>query len=78
MWLPIQKAVGAAKQVPLLAGLLDTIRSKPGFERFLLSAPETRRLDATPHGPIVVLNVSSYRCDALIFKQSGIRLLELP
>ncbi|KAJ9492046.1 hypothetical protein VN97_g1199 [Penicillium thymicola] len=34
--------------------------------------------NAASYGPIVVLNVSTYRCDALIIKQSGIRLLELP
>ncbi|KAL8299200.1 hypothetical protein RB593_009192 [Gaeumannomyces tritici] len=61
-----------------LAGLLDTIRSKPGFKRFLLLASEADILDAARQGPIVVLNVSSYRCDALAIEQSGIRLLELP
>ncbi|KAL8364557.1 hypothetical protein RB595_003713 [Gaeumannomyces hyphopodioides] len=63
---------------PRLAGLLDTIRSKPGFKRFLLSASEADILDAARQGPIVILNVSSYRCDALAIEQSGIRLLELP
>ncbi|KAK4071592.1 hypothetical protein Purlil1_13349 [Purpureocillium lilacinum] len=63
---------------PLLAGLLETIRSKPGFKRFLLSASETDMLEAVRRGTIVVLNVSSYRCDALIIEESGIRLLELP
>ncbi|EJT69646.1 hypothetical protein GGTG_12530 [Gaeumannomyces tritici R3-111a-1] len=66
------------KAGPRLAGLLDTIRSKPGFKRFLLSASEADILDAARQGPIVVLNVSSYRCDALAIEQSGIRLLELP
>ncbi|KAH7009354.1 CHAT domain-containing protein [Microdochium trichocladiopsis] len=63
---------------PQLAALLETIRSKSGFERFLLSASEADMLEAARHGPIVVLNVSSYRCDALVIEQSGIRLLELP
>ncbi|KAK4076847.1 hypothetical protein Purlil1_12555 [Purpureocillium lilacinum] len=63
---------------PRLACLLKTIRSKPGFKRFLLSASETEMLEAARRGTIVVLNVSSYRCDALIIKESGIRLLELP
>lgn len=35
-------------------------------------------LKAGLYGLIVILNVSSYRCDALIITQSGIRLLELP
>ncbi|KAH7016383.1 CHAT domain-containing protein [Microdochium trichocladiopsis] len=63
---------------PQLAALLETIRSKSGFERFLLSASEADMLEAARHGPIVDLNVSSYRCDALVIEQSGIRLLELP
>ncbi|KAH7117313.1 CHAT domain-containing protein [Dactylonectria macrodidyma] len=63
---------------PQFAGLLETIRSKSGFERFLLSASEADMLEAARHGPIVVLNVSSYRCDALLIEESGIRLLELP
>ncbi|KAB5536166.1 CHAT domain-containing protein [Coniochaeta sp. 2T2.1] len=61
-----------------LSGLLKTIRSELGFERFLLSASEVDMLRAARPGPIVVLNVSSYRCDALIVEQSGIRSLELP
>jgi tetratricopeptide (TPR) repeat protein len=61
-----------------LAHLLKTIRSQPGFGRFLLSIPEADMLKAALNGPIVVLNVSSHRCDALIIMQSGIRLLELP
>ncbi|KAH8654745.1 CHAT domain-containing protein [Ilyonectria robusta] len=63
---------------PQLARLLETIRSKSGFERFLPSASEADILEAARPGPIVVLNVSSYRCDALVIEQSGIRLLELP
>ncbi|EXK77477.1 hypothetical protein FOQG_17819 [Fusarium oxysporum f. sp. raphani 54005] len=63
---------------PQLAALLETIRSKSGFERFLLAASEVDMLEAARPGPIVVLNVSSYRCDALLIEQSGIRLLELP
>ncbi|KAJ4178417.1 hypothetical protein NW767_014874 [Fusarium falciforme] len=63
---------------PQFAALLETIHSKTGFERFLLSASEADMLGAARHGPIVVVNVSSYRCDALLIEQSGIRLLELP
>jgi CHAT domain-containing protein len=61
-----------------LARLLETIRLQPGFERFLLSVSEADMLKAAVCGPIVVLNVSSQRCDALIITQSGIRLLVLP
>ncbi|KAH6962410.1 CHAT domain-containing protein [Ilyonectria sp. MPI-CAGE-AT-0026] len=65
----------AGTQMPVL---LDEIRTKPGFERFLLSASEAELRDAATDGPIVMLNVSSHRCDALIVEQSAIRVLELP
>ncbi|KAH6984213.1 CHAT domain-containing protein [Ilyonectria sp. MPI-CAGE-AT-0026] len=61
-----------------LAAFLETIRSKSGFERFLLASSKADMLEAARPGPIVVLNVSSYRCDVLLIEQSGIRLLELP
>ncbi|KAI3571792.1 TPR domain-containing protein [Fusarium oxysporum f. sp. albedinis] len=63
---------------PQLAALLEKIHSNSGFERFLLSASQPDMLEAARPGPIVVLNVSSYRCDALLVEQSGIRLLKLP
>jgi tetratricopeptide (TPR) repeat protein len=62
---------------PQLAALLETIRSKSRFERFLLSTSEADMLEAARPGPVVVINVSSYRCDALLIEESGIRLLEL-
>ncbi|KAH8648230.1 CHAT domain-containing protein [Ilyonectria robusta] len=65
----------AGIQMPLL---LNEIRSQPGFERFLLSASEGEMREAAVQGPIVILNVSSHRCDALLVEQSGTRVLELP
>ncbi|QYS99589.1 CHAT domain-containing protein [Trichoderma simmonsii] len=61
-----------------LFDLLHKIRSIAGFERFLLPASETDMLSAAKHGPIVVLNVSTHRCDAFIIEESDIRLLKLP
>ncbi|GKT53278.1 TPR domain-containing protein [Colletotrichum tofieldiae] len=58
--------------------LLGDIRSRPGFERFLASATEEEMREATVHGPVVVINVSSYRCDALFVERSGVRFLALP
>lgn len=65
----------ASNQMPLL---LEEIRSRPGFERFLLPVSETEMQEAAVKGPIVILNVSVHRCDALIIEQSDIRVLELP
>ncbi|EEU35066.1 uncharacterized protein NECHADRAFT_44795 [Fusarium vanettenii 77-13-4] len=58
--------------------LLDEIRTKPGFERFLTSPSEQELLEAAAEGPIVILNVSSYQCDALIIDGRGIRDVNLP
>lgn len=58
--------------------LLEAIRSRPGFQRFFLSASELDMLQAASNGPIVILNMCSYRCDALIIQLSGLSVVELP
>ncbi|KAI1776946.1 CHAT domain-containing protein [Hypoxylon cercidicola] len=60
-----------------LTHLLQKIRSTAGFESFLLPASEADMIDAARHGPVVVLNVSMHRCDALIVQQPGIKSLPL-
>ncbi|KAI0855328.1 CHAT domain-containing protein [Xylaria cubensis] len=57
--------------------LLEKIRTKPGFSRFLLSPSEADIKQVAAGGPIVIVNVSSYRCDALIIEPSAIRVQEL-
>ncbi|KAH7012886.1 CHAT domain-containing protein [Ilyonectria destructans] len=61
-----------------MAALLDKIRTVPGLERFLLPATETEMRLAAQQGPIVMVNVSSHRCDALLVETSGTRALALP
>ncbi|KAJ7110487.1 TPR-like protein [Mycena epipterygia] len=46
--------------------LLQHIRELPGFERFLLSKPISELSLAANMGPVAVLNISAYGCDALI------------
>lgn len=58
--------------------LLKTIRSKKHFEHFLLPASEIDMLQAASVGPIVILNWSTFRCDALVIEQSGLRNIPLP
>lgn len=77
LWLSRQKAI-SAKRLRSNSPVFQAIRSRPGFERFLLSVSEADLLEAASHGPIVIVNVSSYRCDALIIEQACVRLLELP
>ncbi|KAK2037004.1 TPR domain-containing protein, partial [Colletotrichum somersetense] len=58
--------------------LLCEIRKRPGFERFLTSATEEEMRETAAYGPVVVINVSSHRCDALVVESSSIRVLALP
>ncbi|MBO0915481.1 CHAT domain-containing protein [Streptomyces laculatispora] len=58
---------------------LREIRRRPGFEDFL-AAPRADRLRARAArlGPVVTVNVSRYRCDALLLKGGSLRVVPLP
>jgi CHAT domain len=57
--------------------LINKIRELPGFDRFLRAHSEDEIRDATESGPIVIVNVSDYRCDALIVERTSIRCIPL-
>ncbi|KAJ7208178.1 CHAT domain-containing protein [Mycena pura] len=46
--------------------VLQQIRELPGFERFLLSKPISELVPAAKKGPVAIINISEYGCDALI------------
>jgi hypothetical protein len=46
--------------------VLQQIRELPGFERFLLPKPISELSLAAKMGPVAIVNVSEYGCDALI------------
>ncbi|MFV2085583.1 CHAT domain-containing protein [Micromonospora sp. LOL_021] len=54
------------------------VRRLPGFEDFLLPPRMSTLLPATGSGPVAVINVSRWRCDALIVEPAGVRVVELP
>lgn len=58
--------------------LLKEIRKQPSFERFLSPLIEDEMRLAAASGPVVVINTSIQRCDALIIKKDGIQSLSLP
>ncbi|PMD61249.1 uncharacterized protein K444DRAFT_611504 [Hyaloscypha bicolor E] len=58
--------------------LFVKIRKLPGFEDFLLVPSEEEMRIAAKNGPIVVINVSNYRCDAILVEEHRIRSLALP
>jgi tetratricopeptide (TPR) repeat protein len=49
-----------------LQHLLHCIRELPGFQSFMQPLPFSELRCAAARGPIVILNISSHRCDALI------------
>lgn len=61
-----------------MEALIQNIRNQPGFEQFLLPPSKSDLLTAAAEGPVVVLNISQLRCDALIIGSSGIKCLPLP
>ncbi|KUJ09999.1 uncharacterized protein LY89DRAFT_656612 [Mollisia scopiformis] len=58
--------------------VLAKIRQLPNFEGFLLPPTVDQIKAAASKGPIAVINVSRYRCDAFLITSSEIKVLELP
>ncbi|WP_158851426.1 CHAT domain-containing protein [Saccharothrix deserti] len=56
---------------------LVEIRGQDGFERFLLAPRAADLVAAASDGPIVIVNVSPVRCDAIILDRGGIDLVAL-
>jgi len=80
--LPLTAAGTGAQQRHAIAArwetLLADIRNLPGFERFL-QAPTVAELRARcTAGPVVIVNLSEFRCDALILTAAGLTVVPLP
>jgi len=58
--------------------LLLQIRQKSGFENFLRGESEANLLSAAQEGPIVVLNVTELRSDAILVTTAQVRSIALP
>ncbi|KAF8423527.1 CHAT domain-containing protein [Tirmania nivea] len=61
-----------------LNNVLVQIRQKPGFENFLLAKSQEYLLSAAREGPIVVLNVTELRSDAILLTKDHVRSITLP
>ncbi|WFB83603.1 MULTISPECIES: CHAT domain-containing protein [Streptomyces] len=58
--------------------LLERVRTTvPGHARFLLP-PHVEELTPAADGPLVLVNVSQYRCDALVLTERGVEVVPLP
>ncbi|WP_431041900.1 CHAT domain-containing protein [Streptomyces sp. P1-3] len=58
--------------------LTDRIRRQPGFADFLRPPGMAELLTAADDGPVVVVNVSRLRCDALLLAEGTLRTVPLP
>jgi tetratricopeptide (TPR) repeat protein len=59
--------------------LVSRVRKIPGFENFLGPAPFSELRLAASKGPVILINVSPYRCDALIVTLNDpVQLVPLP
>ncbi|MFF7335737.1 CHAT domain-containing protein [Streptomyces sp. NPDC008163] len=58
--------------------LLAEVRELPGLADFLRPPSVPELLSAAEGGPVVVVNVSTYRCDALVVTSAGIDVVPLP
>ena len=57
--------------------LIDQVRTLPGFADFLRPPRLESLLPAASDGPVVIVNVSRWRCDALIVTTEGVRPVPL-
>jgi tetratricopeptide (TPR) repeat protein len=58
--------------------LITRIRAQSGFNNFLLPPTAVELMTAADPDPIIIVNLSSYRCDAFLIERDQIRVLELP
>lgn len=58
--------------------LVAHIRTMPGFGQFLASPLLEDLRAAARSGPVVVLNTSSYRCDAIVLTADDLKVVPLP
>jgi len=61
-----------------LEAVIAAARALPGLDRFLLPPSAAELLSQASQGPIAMINVSTYRGDALVLTTHGLRSLPLP
>ncbi|KAI9863865.1 MAG: hypothetical protein M1813_003517 [Trichoglossum hirsutum] len=61
-----------------LGGCVQDIRQLPGHERFLLGPTAEELRKSAVEGPIVVVNITDIRSDAIIISTSAIKAIRLP
>ena len=66
------------KVVEDLDNILVQMRQKPGFINFLRAESEAYLLSAAQEGPIIVLNVTELRSDAILVMKTRVKTIALP
>ncbi|KAJ5711932.1 hypothetical protein N7488_006088 [Penicillium malachiteum] len=64
--------------VTKLEECIRSIRALPGLERFLLGPSLSELMHHAAEGPIIIVNVTELRSDAIIIQVSGVDTIELP
>lgn len=76
-WLPTNQPDFRHNANKDIERVVEHIRGLPGFQSFLREPSEGETRAAAASRPIVVINVSQFRSDAIIIKSEGISLLAL-
>ncbi|RTE70622.1 hypothetical protein BHE90_014976 [Fusarium euwallaceae] len=71
-WLPVHQPDYRHGAAQALEKTIQDIRTLPGFESFLQGPSEEDMKAAATEGPIIVINVSKYGCDAIIIKTDNL------
>ena len=58
--------------------LIQQIRARPDLQELVTPPPFSRLATAAARGPVVIVNISSYRCDALIISGGTVQLVPFP
>jgi tetratricopeptide (TPR) repeat protein len=75
---PEQAAAQHRRHAELWDLLVAQVRELPGLEDFLAAVPFGKLSDAAAGGPVVIVNTSSFGCDALVVTGKGVRVIPLP
>jgi tetratricopeptide (TPR) repeat protein len=57
---------------------LAEVRAMPGFRHFLTPVPFTDLTEVAVDGPVVLVNISRYRCDAFVLRPGVVQVVPLP
>ncbi len=77
--LPLEQLLKERRQAASsLEDCLDRIRQEHGYERFLLEPTVHELQQYANEGPIVIVNVTDIRCDAIVVSTAEVQTIALP